>query len=633
MFPAAAALALAGAGRAAEASGTRIEVDPYCRRSINGISELRRETYFGLCDPGTAFDRRSRSPERYQFLIKENGITFGRRLNIVSGLASSLREDPLRPGFADLTGLKERLEPRRSAPGASFERDMGGRLEIAAHENHNAFPRFMGTHVSAAAAREARPDCLPENTAAAAELTAAVLRHGFTDFDRPSFVEPINEPHWSYWKDEHLARWHLATMEAVHRETPGVLVGGPCLPVAYFYRNQYTAFDGLRAFIDNTGGRLDFYSFHCYDYLREKNGDFGGRISSGLPLESVLDLVQSHTARRYGKEVAIVVSEHGGYGANELVEKLARRHFPGTGFEWEMKRRSIDDFNMVSSVIANTLVFMDHPHTVRKAVPFILPEAAAWNPQYYAVLYVPRDYDPKSEWVPTRKIMFYQFFRDLKGHRVAAYSPDPDIQARAFVDGRFLFVLMNNLSNCAKPLTLDLTLPRPAVLRRFGRNADFSPYLTEGPLAQGDRIELRPREAMMIKAEFPEALAPRSAVNETSFYGTPISTRSETGESRFSVLLPASQPPAYATLRVGVSRPAAAGWQVRLTLNGRELSVPLESCAERLVADEYASCKMVRIAPGALKAVNTIGVSFPDGRPGAVGSVVIRTASPLPIGP
>ena len=54
----------------------------------------------------------------------------------------------------------------------------------------------------------------------------------------------------------------------------------------------------------------------------------------------------------------------------------------------EMKKRSIIDFNMVSGVIANTMVFMDHPHVVKKATPFILMDSMGWDPHYYATLYV-----------------------------------------------------------------------------------------------------------------------------------------------------------------------------------------------------------------------------------------------------
>lgn len=614
-------------------SGIRITVDPYCIRSIRGISELKRETYFGLCDHGTDFDRRCRSSQRYAELVKENGITFGRALGVVHGLDrwyQAIREDPARPGFADTAYLKDRLAARTRKPGEEFRRDMGGRLEVAAHDQPDAYPAFMGTYVSEQAGREAEPCRLPANIEAAAELAAATLRHRYTDFDRPAFFEPINEPHWSYWTDAHLAKWHLATRQAVQRDAPGVLVGGPCLSVAYFYRNQYAAFNGLKTFIANTGCGLDFYSFHVYDFFRERAGDFGGRITSGLPLESVLDLVQNHAVNAYGREIDLVVSEHGGYGADDLVEKLARANFKETGFDWEMKKRSIDDFNMISSVIANTLVFMDHPHTVRKAVPFILLEAMAWNPEYYAVLYVPRDYTDKTNWVPTQKILFYRLFRDLKGHRVAVNCPDPDIQARAFADGRTLFVILNNLSDQPETVTLDLPPPSDALIRRLGRRADFTPCLTEEPIGLRGPLVLRARETMVIKADYPRQLTPRRAIDEIPCYGDRVAT-AVTGEATFTVTVPRSRDLQSATLRIGISRPPEAGHDVTVMLNGRPLTVPLEDCAGRLVENEYATSKLIEVPPGLVRESNTIHIAFPDGQKGAVGAVVLRAGYPAPL--
>ena len=618
-------------GEQSASSGIRIRVDPYCRRSIRGISELNRQVYFGLCDNGgTNFDARCKSKERYEWLIKENGVTFGRALGVVNGLDrwyKAIKEDPSRPGFADATHLEKKLAPHRKEPSDEFRRDMGGRLDVAAHGNHNAFPEFMGAHVSEAAAKDKKPERLPENIEAAAHLSAATLRAKYTDFDRPAYYELINEPHWSYWRGEHLAKWHTRTMAVVHEQVPGVLVGGPCISVAYYYKKQYGAFDGLTAFIDNTDCALDFYSFHVYDFLRERDGDFKGRITSGLPLESVLDLVQNYTVNTHGKEIGVVISEHGGYGANDLVEKLAKEQFKETGFEWEMKKRSIDDFNMVSSVLANTLVFMDHPQTVRKAVPFILLNGLGWDPSYYASLYVPRDYDPKcEEWLATKKIMFYRLLRDLKGHRVAGTCPDPDIQMRAFVDGATLFVVLNNLSNAVKPVALDLPTPSEMLIRRFGRNPDYTPYLTEEPLATRSGLTLEGREAMVIKATYPDVLKARQAVDEIPCYGDRVGVSAAGAGAQFTVRVPAPAKIRHATLRIGVSRPPDAGWDVAVTLNGKPLAVPLEACAERLTqpGSEYASCKIIPLGPADLKAWNTVAISFPDGKPGAVGAVVIR---------
>jgi hypothetical protein len=610
-------------------SRVRITVDPSCLRSIRGVSELRREAYFGICDNGTGFDRRVKEPQRYDELIKTNNITFGRALGLVSGLDryyQAIREDPARPGFADLGHLKKRLAPLVRVPNEAFVRDMGGRLDVALHGQPNVYPAFMGRYALPAADKKDDPHAfwVPSNVVAAAELACAVLREKYTDFDRPRYYEPVNEPHWAYWADPHFAAWHLIAKDTAHRQVPGVQVGGPCLSVAYYYKQEFRTFKGLQAFIDNTRCELDFYSFHVYDFLRGGTNDFTGRITSGLPLEAVLDLVQNYTVNAYGKEIGVVVSEHGGYGADDLVEKLAKQNFTETGFAWEMKKRSIDDFNMVSSVLANTLVFMDHPQTVLKAVPFILLNGLGWDPSYYASLYVPRDYDPKSEeWLPTEKILFYRLLRDLKGHRVAAACADPDIQTRAFVDGDTLFVVLNNLSDRAKEIALVLPRAQAMTLRRFGRNADFTPYLTEEPLAKADRLALRGREALVLKARYGQPLEPRRAVDEVPCYGDRIAS-SVTHATGFVVMVPKADELRYATLRIGISRPPDAGREVALSLNGHPLSVPLEQCAERLVEQEYATCKLVELPLEAVRETNTVCVFFPDGKKGAVGAVVIR---------
>ena len=612
---------------------SRITIDPYCQRSISGISDLKRETYFSLNDPGTNFYKRCQSQERYDFLVKENGISFGGTVNVVNKAVheGAVRENAACPGFADTAYLKRKLALLVHPPSAEFKQDMGGRLEVAAHEMSDAFPKFMGEYTLKGALHFKPKDrSLPGHIASAAQLAANTLRWGYTDFDRPVFYEPVNEPAPVYWKSPHLAEWHLATQKALHQETPGVRVGGPCLSVAYFYKDQYRAFNGLKQFIDNTHCGLDFYSFHVYDFLKENDGHFGGRITSGLPLESVLDLVENYTINTYGRATGIVVSEHGGIGAKNLAESLAHKLIPGSGFEWEMRKRSIEAFNMVSSAVANTLVFMEHPQTILKAVPFILLNAFDWNPEFEDVLYVPYDFTNKSDWVPTQTIMFYRLFRDLKGYRVTGFCPDPDIQTRAFAEGSTLFVVLNNLSQRLKTIALDMPAPQSVIIRRFGRHDDFTPYLTEQPLVKLGHLDLQPREALVLKAKYDCTLEPRRAVNELSFYGDRIAVAVTSGAVRFVIHMPNQNRVSYATLLIGLSRPLEAGWDVKVMFNGHPLAVPLEQCAERLVDKEYASCKLIQLDTGAIKDVNTIDVSFPDGRPGAVGAVVIRAGVPVP---
>jgi hypothetical protein len=410
--------------------------------------------------------------------------------------------------------------------------------------------------------------------------------------------------------------------------------------VAYFYRDAYRGFNGMRDFIDRTGCAMDFYSFHVYDYFHWDGTDFTGRVTTGLPLEGVLDLVQNYAYTTYGKEVPLVVSEHGGYvndgkaggySGAAAAEEIANAFFPGSGFDWEMKKRSIVDHIMVSSVIANTLTFMEHPHVVRKAVPFILLQAFGWDPQYYAVLYVPENYQDKSVWIPTHMVDFYKLFQEVQGRRVLALCDDPDIQTRAFVNREQLTVVMNNLSN--QPHAVFPTIPGVSSynLRRLRRNTDFTPSLIEEDQDATDALLLDGREAVVLKMQYDREIPMRQTVNEIICYGDRV-TQSVASESISQIKVPEGNSIAYAMLRIGLQRQAPADHRVQVSLNGHPLDVPLEDCADRLDDGDrdYATCKLIPVDPSLVRRggrnENRVGVSFPDGGDGRVGSVVLRVA-------
>ncbi len=64
-----------------------------------------------------------------------------------------------------------------------------------------------------------------------------------------------------------------------------------------------------------------------------------------------------------------------------------------------------------------------------------------------------------------------------------------------------------------------------------------------------------------------------------------------------------------------------------IALNGIPLPVTEEDAAERIDnGEEYATCKIIRLAPGQVRATNTVTVNFPGSGEGAVAAVVIRAA-------
>ncbi|MDF7824817.1 hypothetical protein P4B35_12400 [Pontiellaceae bacterium B12227] len=608
-------------------------VEPETIREIQGVSKVERTRYFSVADGGGNFDKRM-PEDKYDYLVHELGIHFGRSLGLVKYPATKLQEDPKRPGFADLSPL---IKNPAKEPSEKMKKDFGPNFDVAMHGAHNAYPEYMG--------RFTTPECetdphhaqyLPENIEAAALLAAAVLKYNYTDYDRPRYYEPVNEPHWSFPKTQHLADWHLKTLEMVHKATPEVKVGGLCSPVCYFYRSNYKSFNGLKQFIDATEGRMDFYSYHVYDYLRWRDGEYKGRMQSGLPLEGTLDLVPNYTMNTFGKETPIVISEQGGYNGEApkgdfdgewVAAGILSNAYPNADHDsWdiELKKRSIVSFGHVSSIIANTMAFIDHPHTVQKAVPFILPTTWSWGPKYYAQLYIPKDYSDKTEWVEQDTLNFYRFFRGLDGHRVKALCSDPDLQTRAFTDGKKLYLAINNQSFGPQSIDLYGMEAGSMEVRRLGRNEDFTMSYVEEKIVTPDVLEIAGRESAMIVADLGEGYKPKRKVNEVVCYGDKVAV--PMAEAEFKIKIPTIGNIEYAQLRVAYTRSPDASRKPVITLNGKTLDVPVADAQERYADKEYATTELIYLDPDILKSSNIINISFPDGDDGSVGSVVIRAA-------
>ncbi|MEM6884990.1 MAG: beta-agarase [Verrucomicrobiota bacterium] len=618
-------------------SQPHLVVDPGTTRAIGGISELDRKVYFSVCDPGAGFENRIKDDAMYDYLVNELDISFGRLLGPVKWTAKSLKEDPNRPGYADIEPLKK-TKPQEGSE--KFRQDFGSNLDVAAHGFHNAFPEFMGQFTTELSMKdEKHPQWIPENIDAAAELAAAVFKYTYTDFTRPRYYEPVNEPHWSFFGEQHMADWHLKMKEKVKEATPEVQVGGLCMSVSYFYKFNYRSFQGISSFVENTKGQMDFYSFHTYDYLRwhEDKNELYGRLQSGLTLEGSLDLVQNYTMNSLGREVEVVISEHGGYiGGHDpkgefdgeaVASIILKQHYPDadlSSWEYEMKKRSIASFGHVSSCIANTLGFMDHPHTVKKAVPFLLINTWSWDPKYYAGLYVPKDYTDKEEWVESDMALFYRFFRGVSGRRVKALCSDPDLQARAFVDGSQLFLVVNNQSFEEESVNLHGIETDSIQVRRFGRNADFTTSYAEETMDTPEVLQVAGRESLVIIADYGQPIQELAKVNEVNYYAT--ETIKPVKEATFQIEIPANTELEYAQLRIGLTREPDASPEAIVTLNGKTLKVPLEDSAGRFTEKEYAMTKLIPLDVADLQEQNTVTISFPDSDEGYVGTAVIRGA-------
>ena len=89
-----------------------------------------------------------------------------------------------------------------------------------------------------------------------------------------------------------------------------------------------------------------------------------------------------------------------------------------------------------------------------------------------------------------------------------------------------------------------------------------------------------------------------------NFYGNKVAVPLTDGE--FIVDLPKKNNFDYAQLRVGLTRNVGSNYHPIIKLNGKELDVPLEDCAQRLTDKEYATTKIFLVNTADLTSRNRI---------------------------
>ncbi len=612
-------------------SQTVVKIQPNVTKSIAGYSVLDRNKYFNLCYSGRNFESNLGNATLANRYVNELEIGFGRVMGLVSG-ASNVVQDPARPGYASIPYLKYYASyptpPSNGVtPSAAFSARFPLTIGNMYTDNHNAYPKFMPKEVYPGST-----DSIPKDRVAAGELAANVLKYNFTDWTRPIIYEPINEPtyqlYYSGWVTK-LGDFHTQVQKQVKALGVPTLVGGPCSSFSAYYNNNYNDFKKLTGFIDATSGNLDFYSFHVYDFHRWDSIQHvkNGRVTSGLPLEGIMDLLAAYGKVNYNKDLKYYTTEHGGTLNVPAMKLNMQKWFlgAGSGFAYDMKAKSITDFLMVNSCISNTMVFMDRPQLVMKAAPFILLESASWDPKYHASILVPNNYTDRKNWFESAQINFYKYFKGVRGRRVLTQCENPDIQQQAYVNGNKLILLLNNLSD--SPVTLSLNYPvanlDSLVLRRLARNTDFTPFVTEAKVATAESLTLTAKESVVLFCNYSQPIAESYQVEEVPYYSPQMMVQFSTSSS-FNVAVPSLDNIEYAYLRIGVGRGTGTDRNMSVWLNDTKLTVPLEVTAPTLEdASGYGSTKIIQVDKSLLKASNVVKVAFNDGKTGGIGAVTL----------
>lgn len=616
------AMAFLAAQSVSAEGAVEVRVDPAVRRYIDGVSHLDRTRYFNLAANSSNFWHRCPMGDAPR-LLDELRVSLGRGIGLGASAIKTgkpITEDPMRKGFADEASVRAHYENILTGDAELRER-FGSNMDLIVHDSDVPHPEFMGSAWKDAGHYQR----IGANSVAAADFIALCLKHGFNDFTRPRYYEPLNEPSWQIMQTPQFPALHVELAAAMRREGLDVKIGGPCAPVGYLYNNDYTSqwAKVFKPFIDAAGASIDFISFHIYDYF---SGD-KAEILTGLPLENTFDLLDAYCLERFGEVKPFACSEHGATGANfnlaNVPEKAAQPGFKGV----EVPRERLE-WLFLNSINGQLMSFLERPRSILKTVPFILDRTDDWNPRYLYTLYSRHGFDKKGEWTRTRLHAFYELWGNVRGERVEAHCVDPDVQVEVFVEGKTGYVCLKNLSNETKPVALRIGMEVVRASRdRLYWGEEGMVFAKAEAVDLGGEWALKPQEMTVVSMEFGEGFKQRGNVYERKFFsGRRIVPIRGCEAEEFRVNMPGGQvgSAGYATLRIGVSRSQSAGREPEVLFNGVRQKVPMERAAEvRGTSAEYVTTKLVAIDPALLRAENDVSVRFPDSG-GAIGTLCLR---------
>ncbi len=638
-----AVLSVAAAHSAEAQIKATTECYPSVTKSVCGVTEFERERFINLAGSSREAEIYTSTDQR-EYLFEELEVKFGRGLGMVESehkYSNSLREDKKRRGYTDLEHLRKHV--KRNEPETDYFTNLFGASEdMALHDARDIYPPYI-EQFNATKVQERYND-FPVNADAGGELVANVLKYKFSDFTRPKYYEAVNEPHWESWADKRFVEMHTAIKRHVDLLGLDVKVGGPCLSVSNFYANNYGNMHGIVRFIDDSNFELDFYSFHSYDYYtwNRDSKEFEGKINSGAPLEGVFDALASYTYNKYGRELKYVATEHGGYmpgksygriaegPRKEAFDYYADTYFPGSGFGFDVERRSVDNFLMLSSAIANTMVFMNQPHIVLKAIPFILMDTSSWDPYYYATLMVRDNFEKGATTaIFSPLIYFYEFFKGVEGRITHSWCDSGDIQHLAYSNDDGVVLLYHNMSNEHGEIAININefdqKISGATIRRVGREDDsHKPYLNESKMVDYNNFTIAPQESVAIFLTTEQALKPTRNLDEVAHYASEQNVQFS-GMHTFDLHIDEPALIEDSFLRIGINRKNKIQDGITIRLNGVELQSEKGFAADRYTGDHgYTTTRIIHLPKGTVAAQNKVEVSFADGGEGGVGAVVLR---------
>lgn len=599
-----------------------VDINLNVRHSVGGVSTFDREKYIvlhaGLTDSDWDSDE-----QRAAFLT-DYDVYLGRNNGSLPWNLSQTTEDPDQLGWTDHTSLATRGAQARAkyakkttAHELEFRTKnmmIGGQLSMYPNGQTNGLEFAIADY-------DALGDYF-EN------YLTYFYGTGKTDGEtKPAMVEVVNEPfvHASEYQTTRANISQMHSQVAVHIKAahPDVLVGGYTAAYPQYESNDFGHWDAnWKTFIDIAGADMDFFSLHLYDNPNGSTDVLETQYRSGSNIEALLDMIEHYSILTLGEVKPFNISEYGSLAVESGVPY-----------------NPANDWVDVRSYSTILMQLLERPNQILQAIPFMILKAE-WGrtngyPYPTRLLYDTDEFDnPFSKdgpWAYTKRIQFFELWKEVNGTRVDTIASDPDVQVDAYVDGTNAFVIVSSLDHTG-PQTIDLHVlggdqaVAEVMVKHTYADDSGMPTLDIYTTNQLSVITLPASSTAVIKYMYTAPITPRAQSVESKYYATEYLKAILAGTPLTFSITNVNISAAYgeSVLRLGLGREHGKSLRPSLRINGTAVSVPPDWRGyDQSTRGSYFGVIEIPIPYNLVQSNNTLEIDFDDDG-GHVSSVALQ---------
>ena len=522
------------------------------------------------------------------------------------------------PGLTTAWGNWDPLHERIDSPGAAdlsfFETyDAGTRAR-------NTIPRFK--NISYASCFNDWPDFMSipligrgtpkvEYFHHATELAAAYVQDQIKDGgSSATWWEVKNEStfqsEWAYhWREKEgidgwglLSDFHNQVADAVHDVSPSTRIGGPAAAYMQLHQKDFGLFRDHARFIQETRGKLDFFSYHFYENAgtlgaHERRGQGYSNYLLGR-YEATLDMLRAEM-HNVDNVLPILVTECGSL---------------------QNGRQAADNWLRVLAWNAFLTKTMQRPDQIALFVPFVFLHMP-WNPSSGDAVFTPKEDRQQhltiDDFHATPIAKFFELWRNFDGRRLPVTYDRNWLDVVAVHRNNKISLAVTNMGG--RQLLLDLSTilqqypkvsARQTRLNYHGGDLIFQP---DQPVTI-NAIPVDVNETTVVHLTTTKSIQPTHGVHQNRYYAGKTAVKSTGKPISFKIETPEGASTTQAQLVIGVHRTGGLNATLRTTINKAPVTIDVGDAAE--FTDFFAPLT-ASVPTSAIQENNTITVTAQPG--------------------